>query len=75
MTTCYLDGETYEHRSTIKGIVNRLGGRVFSWDGPTKTWRADVPDYAIDRLSEIVERKCPGLTLRVSTAGGAETPF
>jgi hypothetical protein len=76
MAICYLDGETYEHRSEIKGIVNSQGLRVFAWDQVTKTWMAkDVPDHAIDRLAEIVQRKCPGLTLRVSTSGEAETPF
>lgn len=65
-STCYIDGKTYEHKETIKGIVDSKQNRVFSWDASMKEWVAkDVPDEGIDKLAEIVKRRCPGCSLRV----------
>ncbi len=80
-SVCYLEGEsTYEHKDGIKAVVNRQGGKVFSWNKEEKVWEAkNVPNEAIDRLSEIVERKFPGVVLRMRTADvsidDAEIPF
>ena len=65
MIDCYVAGKTFEHKDTIKAINTKAGSRVFSWDQTRKVWRCrDCPLDAFDKLSEIVERKCPGCFLK-----------
>jgi hypothetical protein len=73
MNICYIEGKSFPYKDSIKEIKSSVGKRVFAWEDASKSWVArDVPDHGIDKLKEIVERKCPGCTLRVAVGQRVE---